>query len=94
MVIGAFKVRFRVIGARSLKEKRKILKSLKDRISRMNVSIAEIDDQDKWQAATLGVALVSNDSAYINSVMDKLSVFLLDFPGMEVLQIETEIIHV
>lgn len=94
MVIGAFKVRFRVIGARSLKEKRKILKSLKDRISRMNVSIAEIDDQDKWQAATLGVALVSNDSAYINSVMDKLSVFLSDFPGMEVLQIETEIIHV
>jgi len=94
VVIGAFKVRFRVIGARSLKEKRKILKSLKDRISRMNVSIAEIDDQDKWQAATLGVALVSNDSAYINSVMDKLSVFLLDFPGMEVLQIETEIIHV
>jgi len=93
-VIGAFKVRFRVIGARSLKEKRKILKSLKDRISRMNVSIAEIDDQDKWQAATLGVALVSNDSAYINSVMDKLSVFLSDFPGMEVLQIETEIIHV
>ena len=93
-MIGAFKVRFRVIGARSLKEKRKILKSLKDRISRMNVSIAEIDDQDKWQAATLGVALVSNDSAYINSVMDKLSVFLSDFPGMEVLQIETEIIHV
>jgi len=94
VVIGAFQVRFRVIGARSLKEKRKILKSLKDRISRMNVSIAEVDDQDKWQAATLGVAIVSNDSAYINAVMDKLRVFLLDFPGMEVLQIETEIIHV
>lgn len=93
-MIGAFRVRFKVIGARSLKEKRKILKSLKDRISRMNVSIAEVDDQDKWQAATIGIAMVSNDSAYINSVMDKMSLFLSEFPGVEILNIETEIIHV
>ena len=93
MVIGAFKVRFKVLGAKSLKDKRKVLKSIKDRISRMNISIAEVDDQDKWQAATIGLAMVSNDSIYINSVIDKMSLFLSEVPGLEILHSETEIIH-
>jgi len=93
VVIGAYEVRLKVLGARSLKDKRKVLKSIKDRITRMNISVAEVDDQDKWQAATIGIALVSNDSAYINSVIDKLSRFLCEFPGVETMNSKAEIIH-
>ena len=94
MVIGAFEVRLKVIGARSLKEKRKVLKSLKDRFSRMNISIAEVDDQDKWQAATIGITLVSNDAVYVNSVIDKIDKSLSELPGVEVIHTKVEIMHV
>ncbi len=94
MVIGAFEVRLKVLGARSLKEKRKVLKSLKDRFSRMNISIAEVDDQDKWQAATIGIALVSNDAVYVNSVIDKIDKSLSELPGVEVIHTKVEIMHV
>jgi len=94
VVIGAFEVRLKVLGARSLKEKRKVLKSLKDRFSRMNISIAEVDDQDKWQAATIGIALVSNDAGYVNSVIDKIDKSLGELPGVEVIHTKVEIMHV
>ena len=94
MVIGAFEVRLKVMGARSLKEKRKVLKSLKDRFSRMNISIAEVDDQDKWQAATIGIALVSNDAGYVNSAIDKIDKSLSEYPGVEVIHTKVEIMHV
>lgn len=94
MIIGASEFRLRITGARSLKEKRKTLKSLKDRVSRMNISVAEVDDQDKWQAATLAFAVVSNDTAYINSVLDKLSLYLMDYPEVELVDRQTEIIHI
>jgi uncharacterized protein YlxP (DUF503 family) len=94
VILGACKIRFRINGARSLKEKRKTLKSLKDRIFRMNVSVAEVDDQDKWQAATLGFALVSNDTAYINSVLDRVFLLLVEYPDVELVDQKTEIIHI
>ncbi|HOK28868.1 MAG TPA: DUF503 domain-containing protein [Methanomassiliicoccaceae archaeon] len=94
MILGACKIRFRINGVRSLKEKRKTLKSLKDRVSRMNVSIAEVDDQDKWQAATLGIALVSNDTAHVNSILDRVFLFLVEYPGVELIDKKTEIIHI
>ncbi len=94
MVVGALEVRLRIMGAQSLKEKRKVLKSLKDRLSRMNISIAEVDDQDKWQAATLGIALTSNDAGYVNAVMDKIQLFLAEAPDVEILDSKTEIMHI
>lgn len=94
MIIGACEIRLRIIGARSLKEKRKTLKSMKDRVSKMNISMAEVDDQDKWQAATLGFALVSNDSSYVNSVLDKIFSFLSEYPDAEVVDRKMEIIHI
>lgn len=93
-MIGALKVRFRIEGAHSLKEKRKVLKSVKDRIMRMNVSVAEVDDNDKWQAATIGIALVSNDAAFANSVMDKLVRDIQDSSEVEILDVTTEIVHI
>jgi len=94
VVIGAFEVRLKVMGAQSLKEKRKVLKSLKDRFSRMNISIAEVDDQDKWQAATIGIALVSNDAGYVNSAIDKIAKSLSELPAVEIINSKVEIMHV
>ena len=94
MVIGACKVRLRILGARSLKEKRKVLKSMKDRLLRMNLSVSEVDDNDKWQAATLGIALVSNDAAFINSVLDKIVLEIEENGKVEILAVNTEIMHI
>lgn len=93
MVIGACEVRLIIIGARSLKEKRKVLKSVKDRISRMNVSVAEVGDNDKWQAATLGITLVSNETAFINSVIDKIIQGIEESGEVEILSSRIEIMH-
>ena len=94
MVIGACEVRLMILGARSLKEKRKVLKSFKDRLSRMNVSVAEVDDNDKWQAATLGITLVSNDAGFVNSVIDKIIQGIEDNGEIEMLSSRIEIIHI
>ena len=94
MVIGAFEVRLKVSGSQSLKEKRKVLKSIKDRFSRMNISIAEVDDQDKWQAATIGIALVSNDAVYVNSAIDKIAQSFSELPAVEIIHSKVEIMHI
>jgi uncharacterized protein YlxP (DUF503 family) len=83
-----------IIGAHSLKEKRKVLKSIKDRLSRMNVSVAEVDDNDKWQASTLGITLVSNEVAFINSVIDKIIKGIEAGGEVELLASRIEIIHI
>jgi len=94
VVVGACEVRLRVFGARSLKEKRKVLKSLKDRLLRLNLSVSEVADNDKWQAATIGMAMVSNDAAFLNSVIDKVILDIESEDEVEILAVKTEIIHV
>jgi uncharacterized protein YlxP (DUF503 family) len=94
VVIGACELRLMIIGAHSLKEKRKALKSIKDRLSRMNVSVAEVDDNDKWQASTLGITLVSNEVAFINSVIDKIITGIEAGGEVELLSSRIEIIHI
>ena len=59
-------------GVGSLKEKRHVLKGLKEKVkSRFNVSIAEVDQNDTWQRATLGIACVSNDSRHADEQVSK-----------------------
>ncbi len=57
----------------SLKTKRMILRSIKDKIrGDFNVSIAEVDNQNLWQRALLGISIVSNDKKYANRVLNKI----------------------
>ncbi|MBI1892636.1 MAG: DUF503 domain-containing protein [Candidatus Rokubacteria bacterium] len=59
-------------GVSSLKEKRHVLKGIKERVkNRFNVSIAEVDLNDTWQRATLGIACVSNDSRHADEQVAK-----------------------
>ena len=70
MVVGVLRVRLGIFEACSLKDKRRVTQSLKARLgSRHNVSVAEIDDLDHRQAATLGVA---NDARFIQRSLDKI----------------------
>ena len=58
--------------SRSLKDKRQVIKSLKDRIhGRFGVSVAEVDHNDLWQRAALGVAIVSGATKHANEVLSK-----------------------
>lgn len=93
-MIGALEVSFTIMGARSLKDKRKVLKSLKDRYCRMNISVSEVGYQDKWQASTLAFAVVSNEAVFINSVLDRIINALVEHPEIEVIDHHSEIIHI
>ncbi|HDM32830.1 MAG TPA: DUF503 domain-containing protein [Deltaproteobacteria bacterium] len=93
MVIGTLKVQVRIEGSRSLKDKRRVLKSVKDRISNMNIATAEVEDQELWQVSTLGFATVSNDPGHANSTMDHLMNLLMRHPGMDIVDSHLEIVH-
>ena len=73
MHIGVLQFTLEIPHAESLKDKRRVVKSMKDRIRRtFNVSIAEVDDLDDRTVATLGAVMAANDVPYINSALDKL----------------------
>ena len=62
-----------VFGATSLKDKRRVVKSLKERlIHKFNASVAEVGSLDHRQQAELGAAIVGNDSAFVGSCLDKM----------------------
>ncbi|MCL6639050.1 MAG: DUF503 domain-containing protein [Firmicutes bacterium] len=70
MVVGVLTVDLFLGEAASLKDKRRVLKSVIDRIrSRFNVSVAEVDGQDAWQRSTVGVSFVSCDQAHVHKVL-------------------------
>ena len=95
MNIGALVVRLRLPENHSLKGKRKIVKSIMSQVSnRFNVSVAEIDDQDLWQVATLGVSCVSNDGRHANEILSHVMDFIQAHRGdAEILDYEIEILH-
>jgi uncharacterized protein YlxP (DUF503 family) len=75
MHIGLLTLEIFIPDAHSLKEKRFVLRSLKDRLRKFNISIAECDHQDLWQRATLGVVSVGSDHLVVertlNSVVEE-----------------------
>jgi len=72
MIVGILQVELSVYDAVTLKDKRRVLKSIKDRVAgNFNVSIAEVDAMDRHQKAVLGVSMVGNDTQYVQSRLDK-----------------------
>ena len=77
MNIGACKVRLRLPENQSLKGKRQVVKSIIARVrNTYNVSIAEVEDQELWQLATVGMACISNDAQHINATLSKVVDFI------------------
>lgn len=70
MVVAVVTWELHLSGCQSLKDKRRIMKSLKDRLhNRFNVSVAETDYQDLWQRAELSCCVVSTDKRHAESVL-------------------------
>jgi uncharacterized protein len=70
MPIAYLTLELRIEGAHSLKDKRQVLRSVKDRLrNTFNISIAEIDPADLWQRATLGVVSISDSRDYLEGLM-------------------------
>jgi len=70
MCVGVLYIELLLRGNTSLKGKRQILRSIKDRTRRkFNVSIAEVDHNDLWQRAALSICCASNDRKHANSML-------------------------
>ena len=79
MIVGVCRISLRIPENMSLKGKRRILKSIKAQIrNKFDIAVAEVEDQDLWQKATLGVCCIGNDSRYANEVLSKVVNFITD----------------
>ncbi len=96
MNVGVCKISLRLPENQSLKGKRRVLKSITTRVgNQFNVSVAEVDDQDLWQLATLGICCVSNNKRYTNEVLSKVVDFITGSRfDVEILNYEIEILSV
>ena len=94
MNVGVCRVSLRFPENLSLKGKRRILKSITSRVAgKFNVAVAEVDNQELWQVATIGICCVSNNSRHANEVMSKIVDFIVSSrPDVEILGYEIEIV--
>ena len=96
MNVGVCKISLRLPENQSLKGKRRVLKSITTRVgNQFNVSVAEVDNQELWQLATLGICCVSNNKRYTNEVLSKVVDFITGSRfDVEILNYEIEILSV
>ncbi|PIU42162.1 MAG: DUF503 domain-containing protein [Candidatus Omnitrophica bacterium CG07_land_8_20_14_0_80_42_15] len=93
MIIGILKLELYLPGNSSLKEKRMVLKSLKDRARRsFNISISELGEHDKWQRSVIGIAAIGMTRDMMNSLLDKVLNFIENTRDIEISNYEMEII--
>ena len=92
MIVGTLKLRFVLRDSHSLKDKRRVIKSLKDTLSgKFNVAVAETDEQDVWQTAELGIATVGTDGSFVQSVLSNVVNYARFFGGVELVDQQQEI---
>lgn len=70
MFVGVLRLSFHIPSARSLKDRRRVIRSFKDRVqSRLRVAIAEVGDLETAQRAHIGIAAVSNDASRVDELL-------------------------
>jgi len=93
MLVGIYQIELFIPESGSLKSKRFVLKSLKDKIrAKFNVSVAEVEDNELWQRAVLGVAMVSNERKFIDQVMNQIFNLVSQADEVEITHQQLEII--
>lgn len=93
MVVGLCTVELFISESQSLKDKRQVLHSLKDRLhGKFNLSVAEVDGQDLWQRAILGMACVANEGGYVNQVLEQALNVIKGMPAVEVVRTKLELL--
>jgi len=77
--------------AQSLKEKRRHVKSMRERLqARFNASVAEIGSQDEWQHSVIGAVMISHDRQYLQTQVSSLENFLLEFRDVVLVGIDVQ----
>jgi uncharacterized protein YlxP (DUF503 family) len=93
VVVGLCTIELFIADSHSLKDKRQVLLSLKDRLrQKFNLSVAEVGAQDLWQKAVLAVACVANEGRYVNQVLDQALNLIQGQPMVEIVQSRIELL--
>ncbi|HKC92612.1 MAG TPA: DUF503 domain-containing protein [Nitrospira sp.] len=93
VIVGLCTVELFLADSQSLKDKRQVLLSLKDRLQhKFNLSVAEVDGQDLWQKAVLALACVANDGRHVNQVLDQALNLIRNNPAVEIVQSRVELL--
>ena len=96
MNVGVCRLSLRLPVNSSLKGKRRVIKSITSRVkNKFNVAVAEVDNEDVWQLATLGICCVSNNKRHTNEILSKIVDFIINSHfDIEILDYEIEIVPV
>ena len=87
MTVGTVYIRLVMRESHSLKDKRSIVKSLKDTLaSRFNISVSEVDHLNEWQQAGIGVAAVGTDGKFVGTVLNSVVQFVRLYPRAEMIE--------
>ena len=94
MVVGVVRVELFIPGNHSLKGKRQVVKSLVHRLEAKfkKLSVAEVDEQDLWQKAVIGISTVGPDKALVDRRLNQVLSFVEDQHGLELLSAEIDFI--
>ncbi|MFT3785365.1 MAG: DUF503 domain-containing protein [Tepidisphaeraceae bacterium] len=93
MIVGILRLELSIDDAMTLKDKRRAVKSVKDRLShKFNVSVAEVEALDLIRTAVLGVAMVSNDQAHVNGALDQVVNYVRNDPKVVLDSFEMEFV--
>ncbi len=91
MYIGSLKVYLILRQSRSLKDKRQVVSSIKEKLQNsFNISIAEVDELDERQQAVLGIAMVSNEMSHLQNTLQKIVEALRAHPVAELAKFELD----
>ena len=95
MIVGVSQITLHLPMCHSLKDKRQIIKSVMARVrNQFEVAIAEVDEQDRWQIAKIGVSCVSNSSQHADEILGHVRRFIEETrPDILLTDAESEIIH-
>jgi uncharacterized protein len=93
VIVGLCTVELYIPDGHSLKDKRRILQSLKTRVrDKFNVSVAEVGEQELWQKAILGLACVANETAHVNQVLDQVVNLIRAVPTVQLVRSHIELL--
>ena len=94
MITGIFKIDLLIHDAFSLKDKRQVIKSIIERLkSRFNLSISEVGKNDIWNRSIIGISVVSNDAAHIDSMLSNIASFVEHDSRVEILDTFVDKLH-
>ena len=93
MTVGVLQLELSIPSAFSLKDKRQVVKSLKDRIAHAhNVSVAEVGALDEHRRSVIGVAMVANDGRYVEGALSKLVDFVKTVHAVDLMDYQIDLL--